>query len=568
MLEEIEFALVLYFTDQELNTVQITSNIKPFMNFNTTKWKHRIAISGIIITLTTTAWAQQIEWSKDYEMSSIFNKNELIQVSKDGFYVLQNYKDANYYYQKNISFYDFNFKKREGAKILDFLYENKSRNYHFSLSIGSIPYVVYSVDNAEEQQESLLVSAIESSTLNVKQPPIKVADLTYKDKIKPEGAYRYCASLDGSKILFYGQMPYLKKENGAIGMLLTNANFEEIAGGNALLKQKAEILTTSDVVDVVVGDNGLAYLLCKMYKGKDKKEEKKLGTRFVYTLIQMDQNSKVQVLDTLKVLSKKDSAIIVSAKLSVNPSSGAITCLGTYKLPRKKAGLFSVPAKKAFSEMPIVMDYPDTVLTLEAKMPRKIKKKKHLSLKNYKVKSIFEQADGAQIIVAEQHYINVYWDKSEGRQEQHELNNILLAKVVDNNIEWAKVLPKRQKAGAEGYTNVPEKLYSFYAFQQENQLHILYNDLKENLAITNEFQLETGYYNKPKDCDLVHCKIDLVSGALIRKESVLGLKKDGVAIYPKETKVLADGSLLLLGVKPEYSLKEPSYIRFGRWILN
>jgi len=276
-------------------------------------------------------------------------------------------------------------------------------------------------------------------------------------------------------------------------------------------------------------------------------------------------DSTMQILDTLKVLSPQDSAIVVSAKLSLN-TSGAITCLGTYKLPRKKAGLFSLNIEKAFSELPVVIDYPNEVIASEAKMPRKIKKKKHISLKNYKIKSIFEQADGAQIIVAEQHYINVYWDKSEGRQEQHKLNNILLAKIVDQKIEWAKVLPKRQRAGAEGYTNVPEKLYSFYAFLQEDDIHILYNELQENLNVTDEYQLEAGYYNKPKNCHLVHCKVDLNSGVLKSKESVLELKKDGVAIYPKETKVLEDGNLLLLGVKPEYRLKEPSYIRFGHWV--
>ncbi|CAA6813579.1 MAG: Unknown protein [uncultured Aureispira sp.] len=537
------------------------------MTFNTTNWKHRAALLGAIIILATTAWTQEIEWSENYPMNSIFNQNELIQASTDGFYVLENYKDANYYYQQSLSFYTLGFEKREGAKPLAFMEDKLKGTYQFALSKDKTPYVAYSVDRVETQQETLFINALESSTLGLSGQPTKLLEIDYKDKIKPKGGYRYCASPDGSRMLFYGQLPYEKKAKGTLQLLLVDAGLEALGRGVVSLKQEADILTVSDVVDVVIDNDGLVYLLCKLYKGKDKKEEKKLGKRFVYSLIQMDYKAKtkVQILDTLKVLSPQDSAIVVSAKLSVNRTSGAVTCLGTYKLPRKQPGLFSLNAEQAFVEMPVVLDYPAEVLALEAKMPRKIKKKKHLSLKNYKIKSIFEQTDGTQIIVAEQHYINVYWDKSEGRQEQHKLNNLLVAKLVDQKIVWATVLAKRQKAGAEGYTNVPEKLYSFYAFLRKGNIHILYNEMKENLAITDEFQLEKGHYNKPKDCYLVHCKMDLNSGVLNTKESILGLKEAGVAVYPKETKVLEDGSLLFLGVKPEYSLKKLSYIRFGHW---
>lgn len=540
------------------------------MKLNKINWTYRFALLGVLFIMTTTAWTQQMKWSENYPMNSIFNKNEIVQASLDGFYVLQNYKDANYYYQQNISFYTLDFEKREGGESMKFLHEKVKGIYQFAMPGITLPYIGYAVDDVETEKETLFTKLINPNTLAPISLAKELIETDYKNKIKPKGGYRYCASEDGSKVLFYAQVPYEKKAKGAIDLLLVDAEFDELGKGVANLNQEADILSVSDVVDVVVANDGLVYFLCKIYKNKDKKEEKKIGKRFVYSLVQMDYNSetKVQVLDTLKVLSRQDSAIIVSAKLSINRNSGAITCLGTYKLPRKKAGLFSLDAKQAFSTMPVVMDYPEEVLALEAKMPRKIKKKKHLSLKNYKIKSIFEQSDGTQIIVAEQHYINVYWDKSEGRQEQHKLHNLLVAKLKDQQIIWSKVLPKRQRAGAEGYTNVPEKLYSFYAFLRKGEIHVLYNELKENLAITNEFELEKGYYNKPKDCQLVHCKIDLSSGVLKSKESVLELEKDGVAVYPKETKILPDGSLLLLGVKPEYNLKEPSFIRFGHWTLD
>jgi len=540
------------------------------MTVSTTNWKYRMPLLGAIILMATTAWAQGIEWSAKYPMNSIFNKNEFIQASRDGFYVLQNYKDANYYYQQNISFYTLKFEKREGAKPIKFGEGKSKGNYQFAFSKGSLPYLAYSVDEMARQKETLFINPVESSSLGLGGAPIKIFEIDYKDKIKPKGGYRYCASPDGSRFLFYGQMPYEKKAKGGFYLHLVDAKLEALGEGVVFLKQAANILTVSDVVDAVIDDNGLVYLLCKMYKGKDKKEEKKIGKRFVYSLIQMDYKAKtkVQILDTLKVLFPKDSAVVVSAKLSVNRTSGMVRCIGTYKLPNQKAGLFTLNAQQAFVEMPVVMDYPAEILDFEAKIPRKIKQQQRLSLSNYKIKSIFEQADGTQIVVAEQHYINVYWDKSEGRQEQHQLNNILVAKIRDQKIVWSKVLAKRQKAGAEGYTNVPGKLYSFYAFLKDGNIHLLYNEMKANLELTDEFQLQKGYYNKPKDCYLVHCTIDLNSGILKTKESILGLKEAGIAVYPQETKVLEDGSVLFGGVKPEYSLKQPSYIRFGRWVLD
>lgn len=69
-----------------------------------------------------------------------------------------------------------------------------------------------------------------------------------------------------------------------------------------------------------------------------------------------------------------------------------------------------------------------------------------MGFQNYKIKTIWEQADGTQLVFAEQHYIKVYWDKLEGRQELHQINDILVAKLAENDtILWARIIPKRQK---------------------------------------------------------------------------------------------------------------------------
>lgn len=535
------------------------------MKLNRMNWERCPLIWMIIVGTVATACCQKIKWSANYEMSSIFNKNEIIQVTRDGFYVLEQYKDANYYYQRKVSFYDWNFNKKEGANTIDFSYHGTKGSPPQGISIKEKPYVWGAVNDENKPMQYLWLNGIDTGTLDLNKATYFIDSVGYEELINPKEPFRSCRSLDQSKILFYGEQPHRKRATTNLGALLVDVEIKQVWKKEISLPQKAGIFTTDDVVDAVVSDAGDAYLLCKLYKGKDKKEEKKIGTRFVYSVVYMGKQGSPNAIDTLKVLSPKDSAIVVSAKLSVDPSTGKVICIGTYKLPRKKAGLFSLNLNSNFSEQPVVIDYPSEILEMEAKIPRKIKKRKHLSLKNYKIKSVFEQSKAGRILVAEQHYVNAYWDKSEGRQELHELNNLLIAKVIGDQVEWATVLPKRQKAGGEGYTNVPEKLYSFYACERGGYLHLLYNELKENLDVIDEFQLKKGYYNKPKSCHLVHCKINLKTGTLESKKSILGLKEDGVAIYPKATKLLEDGNLLLLGEKPAYNLKEPAYIRFGHW---
>ena len=51
-----------------------------------------INIQGII--------AQKIDWSDPYEMSSVFNTNEIIQASSDLVLISHRYKDENYYFRR------------------------------------------------------------------------------------------------------------------------------------------------------------------------------------------------------------------------------------------------------------------------------------------------------------------------------------------------------------------------------------------------------------------------------------------------------------------------------------
>jgi len=159
------------------------------MSLSKINWKHRGTILAIIITITSTTWAQQITWSENYQMQSIFNANEIIQATSEGFYVLQNYKNANYYYEQHVSFYNLDFEKRQTAQPLEFVDGNLKGRYEFSLSLKNLPYVAYSVDNVAKQKEVLYMNALKSSTLELENTPTKLLEIKYENKIKPKGGF-------------------------------------------------------------------------------------------------------------------------------------------------------------------------------------------------------------------------------------------------------------------------------------------------------------------------------------------------------------------------------------------
>jgi len=519
----------------------------------------------LLMMLGEGVFAQEMEWSESYEMSSVFNTNEVVHASKEGFYVVEKYKDEHFYFQKRLVHYNKKFEAKEGVERFDLDYKGVKTKYQFGISVKGQGYLCFLANDEGRQSANFLIDALNVDSLKGNHRPVSLFEVDYKDKKYDQGGFKCLSSEDQSKWLFYAKRPYSKKEKAEIEMHIGGSDFNEFSTAVAKLSQKASKWTIDDVVDAVVDNSGNAYLLCKSYKTKDKKEEKKKGTRFVYSLVKMDKDAKVKVLDTLKILQAKDSAIVISAKLSLNNKTNTVSCIGTFKTPRKEVAIFRYRLDKEDWSKGVVIAYPKAFVEKTAVSRREKKKKKKLGLENYKIETIIEQANGDKIILAEQHYTKVFVDKSEGRQELHRLNNIYVAKLLaSDSIQWISLIHKRQTGGAGGYTNLPRKLYSFSAFQQDSVVHILYNELESNLTVENELKLKVVDYNAPKDCGVVHCGVNATSGEVLYKKSLSQLKENGVAIYPKAAILQEDNSLLLLGMKPNQKGGRKAYYRYGR----
>lgn len=532
----------------------------------------QLKISTVLIFLGwfhQIAWAQSITWGDAYEQYSRFNLHQIVQAKPDQVFVLHKDKNEAYFFRHKMAVYNSTLEQQIAPFALETMASTQQGQLQFVVHSKTSPYLGFSKKNTKKQREMVYLQKIDQHSLlpdtTTNMPLFEVA---YTNKKQPSGRYAAIASKDATNYLVYGVMPYSKERKGRLKVWLGNAKLEPLATKVIALNQKTSLLALDDVVDAVLDKKGTAYLLCKLYKNKAKKEEKKNGTRFVYSLISMDKEAKVKQLDTLKILAPEDSAVVVSAKLSINAFTQEVACWGTYKAAQKKMGLFKLVLTQQEWETVEVLEYPEDLLVKEKNRSKKQRKKKHLGLENYKVKYVLPQKDGSQIIAAEQHHTTVYWDKSEGRQALHQVNNILVVSCSkEGELNWLKILPKRQTGGGEGYSNLPQKLYSFGVVQHNNSLHILYNDLDKNEGIEDEYALLPIACNHPKNCSLIDCELDIASGKLLQKTSLLNLKKDGKVVFPKQIQWVKDGKVFLEGLLPKQTAKGKMYTVFGYWNL-
>lgn len=520
----------------------------------------------ILLIIVTESWAQRIDWSESYDMSSVYNTNEIIHADAKDVFVLHTYKDKNYYIRKKIAAYTTEWtqsNRKEGMGL------EKGVRCQKVFANNQQLYMGYTKVEKGTNMEQFFVAPLNANTLTANlENAVELFKLSYKDKQYDAEGYGYTVSPNGQQHLFYGKMPYDKKAKAQIGFLVVNSDLKKKQTGMATLTQVAEKVSVNDVTDAVVDDLGNAYLLCKLYRSKDKKEERKIGMRYVYTIMKMDKDAKVQVLDTLDILNPEDSAMVVSAKLSLNTTMNQVYCVGTYKRPQHRAALFSYRLDDGLRKKGQSMEYATSLLDAMHISEKERQKKKRLGIEKYKIKQILEQEDGTQLVLLEQHYIKVFMDKSEGRQEIHQLNNILALKINDSQeIEWATLIPKRQKGGGVGFSGI-EKGYSFFGYLNGEVLNILYNETAENLEQEEETKLSFIDYNLRNKANLIHKQIDLNTGNIIKEQTLVNAAKEAVMIHPTASIVLPDGSVLLSGTLPEKNFKDKAKFRMGRWYAN
>lgn len=511
-------------------------------------------ISMIMCCWVSVSYSQTIDWGPSYERSSLFNEQQIVQIKEDGCLVWQYYKDPQYYFKYKALQYDQQGKQQASAAPLVFKYQDQNGQYQANQYKENQWRFYYTVVQEEAGKELLCWTSLDLETLDLESSQQLLSTIDY-NKAHGRSTYQIGQS-SNQQTLLYGLLPQARKEPGQLFVQVLNAAGQVTTRQQIQVPQEASLLLLKDIQDAFLTTEGTAYLLCKFYHKKSRKEEKKMGIPYHYALLQVTAKGEVTWQDSLGI-STQDSSIIVSARLYQAPNEGAIYCVGSYKTP-SNGGLFQWAI-----EQPAAI----TTLAYPAGLKRKptAQKSKKITLQTYKIKQWLPQEAGSYLAIAEQQYTKVYWDKSEGQQALHQLHDILLMKWnKQGELLWYHNIAKRQRGGGDGFTTMKETWYSFAAFEQAGQVHVFYNDLPENKQVEPEL-LQIGYYNQPQTLDCWHYRLDQKTGELIAAQP-LEAAKDWL-VYPQKIRLLPNGQVLLAALKPTVSIKEKALLRWGKFSL-
>lgn len=493
---------------------------------------------------------QTIQWGPAYERSSLFNQQQIVQTAEEGIYVWQYYKDPQYYFKQKALYYDNKGKQKASPAPLQFSYQEQSGHYQATHFVGEQWRFYYTIPPTKSEKELLCQVDLHPQTLALESTPQVIATTAY-NKTQGGAVYQLGQSLQ-EQTLLYGILPQPKKKAALLTLHWLNTEGKALQSQQITVPQEAGLFKIEDVQDAFLTSTGTAYLLCKFYHNKARKEEKKMSMPYHYALLTVPAQGQATWEDSLSILTPEDSAWVVSAHLYAQEET--VYCVGTYKKP-VSGGFFQYALNNP--QKMLTLHYPTRLWQEEQEQ-----KGKKVGLQQHKIKQWFPQADGSYLAVAEQHYTKVYWDKSEGQQALHQLKDILLMKWdEEGQLLWYHNIDKHQKGGGEGYTNMKETWYSFAALEQEGKVHIFYNELPDN----NPEELKAGYYNQPKALECWHYQINIENGELIQAQP-LEVDQEWL-IYPQKIQLLPNGQVLLVALKKAASAKEKALLRWGQYAL-
>jgi hypothetical protein len=513
---------------------------------------------GIVMLISgywaTWSYGQSIAWGPAYERSSLFNQQEVAQLTTDQMLVWQTYKDPQYYWKYKALLYDKTLTQTASPTPIQFEHQGISGTYQANYYQNNQWHFYYTIPQAAATSELLCRATLHSQTLTLQANTQIIDTIPYNIKL---GKTKYqLGKAPNNQTLLYGILPQASKQAAQLLVYQLNEAGKVVLQQQITAPQEAGLLLLQDIKDAILTPQGHAYLLCKFYHKKSRKEEKKSALPYHYALLQIDATGTATWQDSLSIANQVDSSELVSARLYTNDSLEQVYCVGTYRRPAG-AGMFQW---NPISQSLQTMAYPQALQGVQA-----ARKTKKVGLHSYKIQQGFLQENGDFLAIAEQQYTKVYWDKSEGGQALQQVHDILLMKWdAQGKLLWYHNIPKRQRAGGEGYTAMQETWYSFNALEQDQTIHLFYNDLPENKNVAPE-SLITAYYNQPQTLHCWHYCLHAQTGELITAQPI-DSPKDWL-IYPQKIQLQSDGKVVLAALQLATSTKEKAKIRWGHYSL-
>ena len=381
--------------------------------------------------------------------------------------------------------------------------------------------------------KSLTVQGIDAGTLR----PSGSEEIIYNVKLEKGarssiGEYSRSVSPNETKLAYVIEFPGDRKQEAKSTVKLFNDNFELLWKKNIVLKSTREL---SQIYSISVGDDGLVYILSRVWDERRERERNERNYEFYLTVV--TENGE----ETTRKLALEDY-FINELKLNIN-TEGKLVCGGFYSNMRGVSeGVFYLSLNPETFEIEKLslkkfdLDFITDGLSNRAKQKtqKRSKRGKDVGLAHVDFRDIIMREDGGAVLVGE--YVNIFTttvtnaDGSTSSTTHYHYDDIYVINIdPSGEIEWAKKISKIQHSSNDGgfYS-------SFFLFVGEQELNFFFN-IRENRE------------------NILHAVSIDGTGNQVSKDIVNNNRKEKIKIRPKSCEQISDSDFILFALSRKHN---------------
>lgn len=386
---------------------------------------------------------------------------------------------------------------------------------------------------------------IDPDNLEETSDQVDVIDLRIEQSVRyAYGSYDYGISSDHKRIGFVTHYPGYKNTNAVLGFQIYDENFDLSWEKDVTLKLGRDLI---DIVRTEIATDGSVYSLIKVYQPSESNEFKR-SKEYNFRMIRINRDGELASseitmsegnrIQFIHFQIGEDNQIMLAGFYG----STCCTIQGSF-FQRFDSKLNQVHS----NERDFKLDFITEGLSPKKKERMKIKEEAgdNQGFENVDFRDFVVKKDGGLILIGELYEVNAGQSKNSvnatGENVFLSYNSILVVSIdASGEIQWSKKILKRQLAIEDGGL-----MSGFFLAVNDDKVHIIFNDHKDNLDVKLESDLVT--YRREKSSSIVTL-VTIDSDGDLTREQLLSQKEIGLEIRPRSCEQLSSDQLLLFGM--------------------
>lgn len=363
--------------------------------------------------------------------------------------------------------------------VRSFVADQEGLRFDNLLSVRNNLFLFTNFYDKEQKATTYYAQKIESKTLAPDGKPIALGTLNAISRFS-QSSVNYELSKDSSKVLFFGQAPYKKKQTEKYFMGVYDVTMKKIWDNTVELPYQDKFI---DILDYIVTNNGQVGVILKHYDREVKKENvREDGARVPAYKTKLLVYSQGNTSPKEYLLNLQDK-YIHTLQLTADKSSN-LTLFGLYKNKHDGYinGYIIVNLDQTTQNVSVkkMEAFPSDMLTLVENDKQGSDREKDPGISShFMLADVVERADGSVDYLLE-YYKLVWRTRSTGRYTTVSYPDYYYGDIIDI---------RTHSTAPTAFTRIPKlqhtpevSMYSsFKAITQNNKLVLFYNDDRDNV---------------------------------------------------------------------------------------